>query len=217
MIKKFIIYYVVVFISTYAVMFIFFRIEIPELNFGTHFHTTDIVDKEGHSVALWDFLDKELNVVDYWFYSCEPCLKEMVTFPDKLKKNKQLGITSISIDKQPIWLKAIEDGALFDEHENWNHYNYIKGNQRGEWANMNGFPIRSCPTYFLLDKEGKILNVTTRYDEIFRTSKTPLSRILYEVYVTIRNPLSHAVPCIITVILLFVDFIGRMVYKRVKT
>jgi len=217
MLKKIIIYYVVVFISTYAVMFIFFEPEDPELNFGTRFDTTDIVDKEGQSVELRDFLDKELNVVDYWYYLCGPCLKEMVTFPDKLKKNRQLGITSISIDKDFVWMKAIEDGVLFDEHESWNHYNYIKGPTREEWANMNGFPIRSCPTYFLLDKEGKILNVTTSYDEIFRTSKAPVSLFFYYVYDAIRNPLFHAVPSILTVILLLVDFIGRMVYKRFKT
>jgi thiol-disulfide isomerase/thioredoxin len=91
-------------------------------------------------------------LIDFWYSHCVPCAKE---FP-KLKEiysefhHKGFDIISISVDKQRDendYLEAIKKYKL-----SWNHV-WDQDGVTAEKCNIHLFP-----TYFLLDKNGRIIN-----------------------------------------------------------
>jgi len=130
----------------------FDKTEISEFDFSKYtFAGIDTI------INVSEFKEKHV-LVEFWFSGCKPCLSAMSSFPELADKNpEELVILSISIDdldhmKQFIYTKRKEGDERFIKRPNWKFANII--------ANKNiltDLNIRTFPTYFILDKQGNII------------------------------------------------------------
>ncbi|PSL46195.1 peroxiredoxin [Chitinophaga niastensis] len=115
---------------------------------------------EGKAVKLSDYRGKYV-LLDFWASWCGPCRAENPNVLDNYEKyhNKGLEILGVSLDdKKDAWVKAIKDDGL-----TWAHVSDLKG-----WKNVvaQEYNIRAVPSNFLIDKDGKILAVNLRGEEL---------------------------------------------------
>ena len=106
---------------------------------------------EGEDLSLKDAMG-EVTLIDFWAAWCKPCRMENPNVVKMYNKyhDKGLNIIGVSLDKtKDAWVKAIEDDQL-----DWYHVSNLK-----YWndpiAKM--YQVRSIPSTFLLDKDGKIV------------------------------------------------------------
>lgn len=119
-------------------------------------------DQNDRPVSLADFKGKYV-LIDFWASWCHPCRAEN---PNVVKayhqyKDKNFTVLSISLDrpgKKEDWLKAIKDDGL-----EWTNVSDLKF-WDNEVARLYG--IRSVPQNFLLDKDGKIIAVNLRGEDL---------------------------------------------------
>lgn len=114
----------------------------------------------GKAVKLSDYRGKYV-LLDFWASWCGPCRAENPNVLDNYEKyhSKGLEILGVSLDdKKDAWLKAIKDDGL-----EWAHVSDLKG-----WKNdvAKEYNIRAVPSNFLIDKEGKIVAVDLRGEEL---------------------------------------------------
>ncbi|MGN8036290.1 redoxin domain-containing protein [Chitinophaga sp. 22321] len=114
----------------------------------------------GKPVKLSDYRGKYV-LLDFWASWCGPCRAENPNVLDNYEKyhSKGLEILGVSLDdKKDAWLKAIKDDGL-----EWAHVSDLKG-----WKNevAKEYNIRAVPSNFLIDKEGKIVAVDLRGEEL---------------------------------------------------
>jgi peroxiredoxin len=118
---------------------------------------------DGKPVKLSDYRGKYV-LLEFWASWCGPCRAENPNVLDNYEKYhaKGLEILAVSLDdKKDAWLKAIKDDGL-----EWAHVSDLKG-----WKNevAKEYNIRAVPSNFLIDKEGKIVAVNLRGEELTRT------------------------------------------------
>jgi len=114
----------------------------------------------GKPVKLSDYRGKYV-LLDFWASWCGPCRAENPNVLDNYEKyhSKGLEILAVSLDdKKDNWLKAIKDDGL-----EWAHVSDLKG-----WKNevAKTYNIRAVPSNFLLDKDGKIVAVDLRGEDL---------------------------------------------------
>ncbi|MBV8255981.1 MAG: TlpA family protein disulfide reductase [Chitinophaga sp.] len=114
----------------------------------------------GKAVQLSDYRGKYV-LLDFWASWCGPCRAENPNVLDNYEKyhSKGLEILGVSLDNsKDAWVKAIKDDGL-----TWEHVSDLKG-----WKNQvaKEYNIRAVPSNFLIDKEGKIIGVNLRGDEL---------------------------------------------------
>ncbi|WP_240975400.1 peroxiredoxin family protein [Chitinophaga fulva] len=114
----------------------------------------------GKAVQLKDYRGKYV-LLDFWASWCGPCRAENPNVLDNYEKyhSKGLEILAVSLDdKKDAWVKAIKDDGL-----TWEHVSDLKG-----WKNevAKEYNIRAVPSNFLIDKEGKIVAVNLRGEEL---------------------------------------------------
>lgn len=111
-------------------------------------------DPEGNLQSL-SSLRGQYVLIDFWASWCPDCrreIPEVVNAYQKLK-DKNFTIFSVSLDRRKeAWVSAIEQYGL-----NWHHVSDLKYWQ-SEVVNL--YAIRWIPAYFLIDPDGKILNVS---------------------------------------------------------
>jgi len=117
-------------------------------------------DARGNILNISDFKGKYV-LIDFWASWCVPCRKENPNLVNTFIKfrNKDFEILGVSLDKNKAsWLAAIKEDGL-----TWQHVSDLNG-----WDNevSSMFSIRSVPSNILIDKEGKIIALNLRGEEL---------------------------------------------------
>ncbi|MPN63430.1 Thiol-disulfide oxidoreductase ResA [bioreactor metagenome] len=99
--------------------------------------------------------------MDFWASWCGPCRREnpFVVEAFEKYKDKNFTILGVSLDEsKEDWLKAISDDKLA-----WAQVSDLKG-----WKNevAASYAVRSIPSNFLLDPEGKIIEKNLRGEKL---------------------------------------------------
>lgn len=115
------------------------------------------VNPDGKKITL-SSLRGNYVLLDFWASWCRPCRGENPNVVKTFKKYKSKGFTvyQVSLDqKKEDWIKAIEKDGL----EEWTHVSDL---QYWQAAPAKRYGIRSIPSNFLLNPEGKIIAVDLR-------------------------------------------------------
>ncbi len=116
---------------------------------------------DGKELALSDLRGKVV-LLDFWASWCGPCRRENPNVVRMYEKYKDKGFTvySVSLDNNKNkWLKAIDkDGLVWDSHVS----ELKKWNSKAAGA----YGVKSIPTTFLVDGEGKIIGKNLRGSQL---------------------------------------------------
>jgi len=109
----------------------------------------------GTMQKLSDFKGKYVYL-DFWATWCMPCLQEMKVLPGLIEKyGQKVTFISISVDKDFEKMRSfLEKNKKLDNANNHSEVFLFGGDSKQVKADYN---IRSIPSYFLIDKEGKFV------------------------------------------------------------
>ena len=129
---------------------------------GANAYNFKLKDGDGRFVSLADFKGQPV-VLDFWFTGCGACrilAPYMHTIAEEFA-DKGVKFVTVSIDKNMKgWKKSILSG---DYTTTGNINLYTNGNGEND-AIIKRYNVAGFPSLFLIDKNGKLINVETRPD-----------------------------------------------------
>lgn len=116
-----------------------------------------LYDTDDRKTSLSEFKNK-IILLDFFFVGCVPCIQSLASLDNLQKKyeNKNFVILSLSTRDSKKLVKE------FKESQHIKNKMYPDG---GDVANL--YRAHGAPTFYLLDKEGKILSVVEGYSNDF--------------------------------------------------
>jgi thiol-disulfide isomerase/thioredoxin len=112
-------------------------------------------DLDGNPRRLSDFRGK-IVLLDVWALWCAPCVREAPKLSAAYKKLKEKNFEIVSLNKNDP-LESLQN-FIAENQMNWTH-------AATDEAFLNLYRVVQYPTYFLLDKDGKIISNTLRPGE----------------------------------------------------
>lgn len=134
----------------------------PALALGTAAPDWTLYDANGKKISLSQMKGKVV-VLDFYFIGCTGCmlsLKPLNNIYEKYK-NKEFILASINARDSK---KAVLD---FEKRYKIKYPGYIKAA-----GVVKSYNVTAFPTYYIIDKEGKIANVTVGYNDDFKQKVT---------------------------------------------
>lgn len=121
-----------------------------EMQIGEPFQDFSFKDINGNTITL-DSLKGKIVFVDFWGSWCKGCMAEMPQVKEikeklKHKKNQIVYLYFNCFDKESKWKETVEKKQIEGLHI------YLSTKDKIDFFAVNGFP-----TYFLLDRNGKII------------------------------------------------------------
>lgn len=125
--------------------------DIPNINLVNH------LDKS----FSFSELKGKIILIDFWFASCKPCIKEMSYFSELFKKYpNKFSIVSFSSDSKEKTLNILNSDNkkwAFLDRDNPNWF-FCNRNLKNEESLINLLNVKYFPTYYLLDEDGVLIS-----------------------------------------------------------
>lgn len=115
---------------------------------------------DGKTLSLYSLRGHPV-IIDFWASWCGPCLREMPNVKKIYQEYHKRGleILGVSLDKtKDAWVKAIEKHGL-----DWHHVSNLK---EFDDPIARQFHVNAIPKMFVLDKDGKIIAMDLRGEEL---------------------------------------------------
>lgn len=119
---------------------------------GAPLHDAELVDTQGKTVSLLAQLNpKGYTLIDFWASWCIPCRISLVHLREIYKQyGERVRFISLSLDqKEADWQKALEEEKL-----PWKQLRSLPEQTK---AFADQYDLYGIPTFFLVDKEGRIV------------------------------------------------------------
>lgn len=147
------------------------QVESLNHNIGERFDISMFTDTSGKAVEI-DFGVSNITIIDFWINECPPCNKEMSQFKKLIEgKENEITIISISVSSYDFWKSLFTEKSerysfLTTAITNWKHLN-LKSRENTNLKNSistdrldeitNKLSVSFFPSYFVIDKNGKII------------------------------------------------------------
>jgi len=136
-------------------------LENKPLENGASFYNFQAEDQNGKMVDFASFFinDKEFTLLEFYSPHCSWCKKALPEIKELEKaENKILQVVTYNVDKnKEDWLNTIKSNGI-----TWT----TLWNENGRYSDAyTKYRVGGTPTYYLFDKQGKVLKKWTGYDE----------------------------------------------------